>query len=65
MFEPEFYKTRMGMQYYEKTLPSLAEEIAKLHAAVDSLNATLATFRPKGLPDGTTDVDPAGPVQAE
>ena len=37
MSELEFYQTRAGRQYYERTLPELVEQLRRLAAAVEKL----------------------------
>lgn len=37
----DFYKTRMGQQFYEKTLPTLVDQIATLSRAVEKLTRQL------------------------
>ncbi len=39
MNELEFYQTRAGRTYYEKTLPELVEQLRRLADAVDKLVA--------------------------
>ena len=45
MSDNEFHKTRMGQKFYEKTIPGLAEEIAKLNEAVRALAESTASLR--------------------
>ena len=37
MSDFDFYQTRAGRQYYEKTLPALVEQIRRLADAVERL----------------------------
>jgi len=39
MSDTEFYNTRAGRTYYEKTLPELVEQLRRLAAAVEKLVA--------------------------
>jgi hypothetical protein len=39
MSDAEFYQTRAGRTYYEKTLPELVEQIKRLAEAVEKLVA--------------------------
>ena len=39
MSDVEFYQTRAGRTYYEKTLPELVEQLRRLATAVEKLVA--------------------------
>ena len=37
----DFFRTRMGHQFYETTLPKVANQLERLATAVEALNDTL------------------------
>ena len=37
MSETPFYKTRMGHQFYERTMPELAKQLERLNDVLDRL----------------------------
>ncbi len=37
MSETPFFKTRMGQQFYERTMPELAKQIARLNELLEQL----------------------------
>lgn len=43
---PEFYETRAGRQFYESTMPRIAEELDKLNTNLEALIQLLTDTRP-------------------
>jgi len=54
----DFFRTRMGHQFFQSTLPKLVDEVGRLADNIAALNATLAS-----RPDAREGVGP-GPVKA-
>lgn len=43
--DDEFFRTRMGRQFYEVTMPKIANELGRLNATMAELLTELRAFR--------------------
>jgi hypothetical protein len=62
--DPEFFQTRLGRQFYERTLPELVRQVERLAAAVERTAPTglPPTETPQGAPSGPLAFEPGAPV---
>ena len=42
MSDPAFYRTRMGQRFYERTMPTLVEQLERLNARLDGIEVLKA-----------------------
>lgn len=51
MSDIQFFQTAMGRTFYERTLPELVRELARLNANVERLTAAIERAAPKEKSD--------------
>ena len=45
MTSPSFFQTRMGVKFYEGTMPKVADQLERLNANIEALTAELRRQR--------------------